>query len=202
MRKVTCICENSFDADLPDEIDIDAEPGRINQILDRSFFVITCPACGTKLDPELRVRFLSKSRSMDMVVIPELERVAHYRGKVALPKGSTVLVGYDELRERFKMITDNLDPDSIEILKYFLLLKAEETSPNSDISIAYVETEKDTLIFHVRGIKEGEVAVLHIGRSIYEKTASDKSRTMRTEPFDRVFAGPYRSIRSLEAEID
>ncbi|MGO8694551.1 MAG: CpXC domain-containing protein [Rectinemataceae bacterium] len=202
MRKITCICENSFDADLPDEIDIDAEPERIDQILDRSFFVITCPSCGTKLESELRVRLLSKSRSMDTVVIPELERIAHYRGKVALSKGSAVLIGYDELRERFKMMADDLDPDSIEILKYFLLLKAEETSPDSDISIAYTGIEKDSLIFHVKGIKEGEVAVLRIGRSIYEKTASDKSRTMRTEPFDRVFAGPYRSIRSLEAEVD
>jgi hypothetical protein len=202
LRKVTCICENSFDADLPEEIDMDAEPGRINQVLDRSFFVITCPSCGTKLEPEVRVRFLSKSRSLDLVVIPELDRGALYRGKVVLLKGSNVVVGYDELRERFRIIADNLDPDGIEILKYFLLLKAEETAPDSDISIAFVESEKDALIFHVRGIKEGEVAVLRVGRGIYDKTVSDKSRTMRTEPFDRMFAGPYRSVRSLEAEMD
>ncbi|HUW41201.1 MAG TPA: CpXC domain-containing protein [Rectinemataceae bacterium] len=202
MRSITCICENSFEADLPEEIDLDAEPGRIEQILGKDFFVLSCPSCGTKLEPELRVRFLSRKRSLDLVVIPELERVSLYRGKVALPKTSTVLVGYNELRERIRMLADDLDPESIEILKYFLLLKAEEASPDSEISVLYSGSEKGELIFHIRGIKEGETAVARIGRDMYDAAASGKARTMRTEPFDRMFAGPYRSVRSLEAEED
>ncbi len=202
MRSITCICENSFEADLPEEIDLDAEPERIDQILDRSFFAISCPSCGTKLEPELRVRFLSKRRSIDLVVIPELERVSLYRGKIALPKASTVLVGYHELRERFRMVADDLDPESMEILKYFLLLKAEETSPDSEISVLYSSSEKGELIFHIRGIKEGETAVVRISRDMYDSAVSGKARTMRTEPFDRIFAGSYRSVKALEAEED
>ena len=202
MRAITCMCEHSFEADLPEEIDLDAEPERLAQVLDRSFFVVACPACGTKIEPELRVRFLSKSRSMDLVVVPELERMSLYRGKVALPKSSTVLVGYDELRERFKALSDGLDPDCIEILRYFLLLKAEENSPGSEISVIFAGTEEDNLVFHLVGVKAGEVAVARIGRSLYDSTAKDKSRTMRTEPFDRIFSGAYRSVRALEAEVD
>ena len=202
MRTVTCICENSFEADLPDEIDLDAEPGRIGQILDKTFFVITCPSCGTKLEPELRVRLLARSKGIDFVVLPELERMSLYRGKATLPKGSAVLVGYAELRERARIIADGLDPDCAEIIKYFLLLKAEERSPESDVSISYGGMEGDNLLFRAAGIKEGELALLHVSKALYEQTLSDKSRTLRSEPFDRIFKGPYRSVRALEAEED
>jgi len=202
MRTVTCICENSFEADLPDEIDLDAEPGRIGQILDKTFFAITCPSCGTKLEPELRVRLVSRSKGIDFTVLPELERMSLYRGKTTLPKGSAVLVGYPELRERARIIADGLDPDCVEIIKYFLLLKAEERSPESDVSISYGGMDGDNLLFRAAGIKEGELALLHVSKALYEQTLSDKARTLRSEPFDRIFKGPYRSIRALEAEED
>ncbi|HTX73003.1 MAG TPA: CpXC domain-containing protein [Rectinemataceae bacterium] len=200
MRTVTCICEFSFDADLPDEIDLDAEPQRLKQILDRSFFTLTCPSCGTRLEPELKVRLLSRSRDLDVVVLPELERMSFYRGKVALPKSSTVLVGFPELRERARMYSDGLDPDSVEIIKYFLLVQAEERSPEAEISLSYGGKSEESLDFHASGIKTGETAVLHVNRTLYEQTRTDKARTMRSEPFDRIFGGPYRSLRALEIE--
>jgi len=125
-----------------------------------------------------------------------------YRGKATLPKGSAVLVGYAELRERARIIADGLDPDCVEIIKYFLLLKAEERSPESDVSISYGGMEGDNLLFRAAGIKEGELALLHVSKALYEQTLSDKSRTLRSEPFDRIFKGPYRSVRALEAEED
>jgi len=200
MRNVTCRCEKSFDVDLPDEVDLDAEPGRIDQILAGDFFAVTCPDCGARLKPELRVRVLSRKRSLDLTVLPELERVAVYRGAADVPKGSQVLVGYDELYERARIIRDGLDADAIEIMKYWLAAKAVEQVPDADIVVSYAGVKDGKLTFHVSGLREEEIAVLPVDRSTYDKTLSDKGRTMRSEPFDRIFAGPYRSIRALEAE--
>jgi len=202
MRKVTCMCETSFDADLPEEIDLDAEPGRLAEILDGSFFKVVCPSCGAELKPELRVRLRSRARSLDLVVLPELERMSLYRGKSDLPKGAEALVGYAELYERARILSDSLDPETIEILKYWLAVKAEESAPDAELSVTYAGTAGEKLRFHLSGLKEGEVAVLPVGRDLYDRTFSDKVRTRRTDPFDKVFAGPYRSIRVLEALED
>jgi hypothetical protein len=202
MRNVTCRCEKSFDADLPEEIDLDAEPGTIDRILSGDFFAVSCPECGARLKPELRVRILSKKRALDLTVLPELERVRLYRGAAGLPKGGQALVGYEELYERARILADGLDADAIEILKFWMEAKAAEQAPEADISAAYAGKKDGKLVFHVAGLREGELAVLPVDESTYKKTLADKGRTMREAPFDKVFAGPYRSIRALEAEPD
>ncbi len=202
MRNVTCRCEKSFDADLPDEIDLDAEPGTIDRILSGDFFALTCPECGARLKPELRVRLLSRKLGLDLTVLPELERTAFYRGTVELPKGGHALVGYGELYERAMIIRDGLDADAVEIIKYYLAAKAIEQAPDADIAVAYAGKKDGKLSFHVSGLREGEIAVLSVDEATYEKTLADKARTMRGDPFDRVFSGAYRSIRALEAEPD
>jgi hypothetical protein len=202
MRIVTCRCDKTFDADLPDEIDLDAEPGTIDRILAGDFFAVTCPECGARLKPELRVRIVSKKRPLDLTVLPELERGRLYRGAAELPKGGQALVGYEELYERARILADGLDSDAIEILKYWMEAKAAEQAPEADIAVAYAGLKDGKLVFHVTGLREGEIAVLPVDESTYKKTLADKGRTMREAPFDKVFAGPYRSIRALEAEPD
>ena len=198
MRKVTCRCESSFDADLPEEIDLDAEPGKLDEILAGDFFKVTCPNCGAGLKPELRVRLLSRKRGLDLVVLPELERMALYRGAADLPKGAQALVGYAELYERARAWADELDPEVLEMLKYWLLAKAQEGAPEAELSAAYEGRESGKLRFHIAGLREGELALLRVGQELYDKTAADKARSLRSEPFDRIFAGPYRSVRALE----
>lgn len=202
MRKVTCMCETSFEADLPEEIDLDAEPGRIDEILSGTFFQVSCPNCGTVLKPELPVRLLSRKRGMDLQVLPELERLSFHLGEVTVPKGAELLIGYAELFERARMLTDGLEPGAMEIIKYYLLLKAEEGAPESaELSVAYAGLQEGTgrLLFHIGGMKEGEIAVLPIGRDYYERILKEASATMKKEPFDAMFAGPYKSIKVLEA---
>ncbi|HRY56267.1 MAG TPA: CpXC domain-containing protein [Spirochaetia bacterium] len=198
MRKVTCMCESSFDADLPEEIDLDAEPGKLDEILAGDFFRVSCPSCGASLKPELRVRLTSKKRGLDLVVLPELERTALYRGAADLPKGAQTLVGYAELYERARAWADELDPEVLEMLKYWLLAKAQEGAPEAELSAAYEGRESGKLRFHITGLREGELALLRVGQELYDKTAADKARSLRSEPFDRIFAGPYRSVRALE----
>lgn len=202
MRNVTCRCEKSFDADLPDEIDLDADAATIDHILSGDFLAVTCPECGSRLKPELRIRLVSRTRSLDITVLPELERLSFYRGAVELPKGGQVLVGYPELFERALIIRDGLDAEAIEIVKYYLAAKAVEQAPEADIVVSYAGKKEGKLTFHIAGLRESEIAVLHVEEAIYKKTLSDKARSVRSEPFDRIFSGPYKSIRALEAEPD
>jgi hypothetical protein len=202
MRKVTCMCETSFDADLPEELDLDANPGTLDDILRGEFLAVDCPSCGARLKPELRVRLVSKKAGMDLVALPELERMSLYRGALDLPKGAQALVGYPELFERARILVDGLDPEAVEIIKYWLVQKAAEQSPDAEISAAYAGRKGEKLAFHLTGLKEGQVAVLPVDQETYARTLADKARSLRQAPFDRIFRGAYRSIRILEAEPD
>jgi hypothetical protein len=207
MRKITCMCEANFDAELPDEIDLDAEPGRLAEILSGKFFAITCPNCGSTIKPELDVAFVSRKRGFRLQVLPEMERLAFYLGQTAVPRDSEVLVGYAELFERARILADGLDPETVEIIRYYLRLKAEEAAPEAaEIAIAYAGFAEGSggkkLLFHIEGMKTGETAVLPISRDYYDKMLADKARIKATEPFDRIFKGQYRSIRILETEAD
>jgi hypothetical protein len=202
MRQVTCMCEAVFDADLPDEVDIDSAPGTMDEILRGEFLAVTCPSCGARLKPELRVRLASKKAKLDIVMLPEIDRMSLYLGKAGIPEGAEAVVGYAELFERAKILSEGLDPEAVEILKYFMIQKAEEQSPEADISVAYAGKKDGKLSFHLSGLKEGQVAVLPVDPSTYAKTLADKPRSLREAPFDRLFKGPYRSIRMLEAESE
>lgn len=203
MRKVTCMCETSFEADLPEAIDIDAEPGRIDEILAGTFFRVSCPNCGTDLKPELPVRLSSRRLGLDIQVLPEMERLSFHLGEVTVPKGAELIIGYAELFERARILKDGLDPAAIEVIKYYLRLKAEEGAPeNAELSVAYVGVQgedKAKLLFHISGMKEGEIAVLPIKRDYYDRVRSELPSTMKKDPFDAIFGGPYHSIRVLEA---
>jgi hypothetical protein len=195
------MCETSFDADLPEDVDLDAQgEGALDQILKGDFLAVTCPNCGARLKPELRVHLVSKKRKLDIVCLPELERVSLYLGSASIPEGAEAVVGYAELYERAKILADGLDAETIEIMKYLVAEKAEDEAPDAEISIAYAGKKDGKLQFHVSGLKEGEVAVLPLSPAIYDKTFADKTETKKEAPFDRVFKGPYRSIRILAVD--
>ena len=55
MRKVTCMCEATFDADLPEEIDLDAVHGNLGRDPGwRISLPVECPNCGTR--PQARAQ--------------------------------------------------------------------------------------------------------------------------------------------------
>lgn len=202
MRDVTCRCERSFEAELPDEIDLDAEPARLDQILAGEFFSLTCPHCGERIKPELQVRFRSRKRGLDILVLPEMDRLGFYLGKIEAPKGAELLIGFAELYERARILTDGLDAEAVEIAKYWLRVQAEEKAPEGAmVTVAYAGLDgEDRLRFHVGGLRadSAELAVLPLPRANYERILKDKSRSLREEPFDQIFRGSYRSVRALE----
>lgn len=208
MRKITCMCEKSFEADLPEEIDLDLALDTLRQIVSGDFFKVVCPSCGTVIKPELSVHFHSTKNGIDFSFRPEVERLSIYLGQANIPQYTGVIIGYPELYERASILIDKLDPEAIEIIKYFLRLKAEESSSDSsEILINYAGFEQESkgeghrrLIFNIRGIRSEEIAIIPISFDYYLKTVSDKVKMKKQDPFKKIFENSYRSVRILETE--
>ncbi len=190
-----CHCSADVDIDVPEVMDIDADPALFKQLEDGSFLSVVCPHCGATLRPELLIRIKSASRELDAIVLPELERMAVYRGKADAPKGVEILVGYAELFERARILRDGLDPRTIEIIKYYLSGKAEEQEPEADILVLYHGLVEGKLEFHIFGMKSGETGIIRLPRESACKSASDSARL--DSRFKDLFASQYRSIRKL-----
>ena len=50
-RRIVCFCEHSFDADVPDSVDLGKQPEVEQAILSGEFLSIRCPSCGKVLKP-------------------------------------------------------------------------------------------------------------------------------------------------------
>jgi hypothetical protein len=197
------MCDKSFEADLPDRIDLDSDGSWLEAILDGSFFSVTCPHCGTTLKPDLEVRLVSERDGIDYYVIPDLQRLSFYIGKVDIPAGSEVLIGFPEVLERFRIIKAGLDPLPVEYIKLMLLSKASETNDNDSLlTIHFVNKENGSLVFHVRGLREDEVAVLKVPEKNYTDLHQRLSELSRQSPYASIAKGPYKSLRILEAAED
>jgi hypothetical protein len=202
MASLTCSCDKSFEVELPDLIDLDAEPGRSAEILSGEFLALSCPHCGRRIKPEPRLRLVSRRGGIDLLVLPESERSAFIAGTLSLPAGSqSFLIGYAELHERILALSEGLDAEAVELLKYYILAKALASAPpESEIRARLAGREADgRLRFEISGLREGEVAVLRIDEDRLGRARSELPGLRTKEPFSRFLSGPYRSVRALEA---
>lgn len=197
MATITCKCEAQIETPLPDTVDLDREPVRLEGLRSGDFLSVHCDNCGATVRPELAVRVRWNSRRTDVFVLPEIERLSFYSGHAAVPRNAEVLIGYPELFERIRTLDAGLDPRAVEIVKYYLQEKAEETSPEADIDIYFESLEAGKLTFHVEGVKQGEVGIVRLPMEKYEQVALGLGETASREPFAELFKGSYRSLRKL-----
>ncbi|MDR2631767.1 MAG: CpXC domain-containing protein [Spirochaetaceae bacterium] len=193
---IPCFCDNTFSVEVPDEIDLDVEEEYINKIMDGSFMNFFCTTCGKKHKPEFPITVLWPSRNLRLEVIPELDRGEFYRRKKGQELKETV-IGYPELSDRIAVYRDRLEPAVIEALKYYLLLRAEETNPDAEISIWYQHKEPEALEFHIHGLKTDEIAVTHLPLDLYEKTNRDYKTNPRGELFSSLRWRTYLSVQNM-----
>lgn len=199
MRSITCFCEHTFDADLPEEIDLDREPAWLESIISGDFFKITCPNCGKVLKPDLETRLRYPSKKLDLVLIPELERTTFYRGQYKLPAGVECVIGFPELQDRVRAVRDGFDYRAVEIMKHVYLTKAEESDPDADASVYYRGKEADgALCFHVFGLSSGKVAVVKAPLGMYELVLRELPERMKTEPYSIILQPPYVSVKRFD----
>lgn len=201
MKTITCRCDKSFEADIPEELDLDQEPEALDAILEGNFLVMTCPHCGERIKPEVPIEIASRRRGLALKVVAEAERSSWMEGMRNFPDGVDVIVGYAELYERALIIRDGLDARAIEILKYYILAKAMEGIAESGDTplVRYRGRSEDSrLSFGIEGLRQDEVALLALPFDRYEKALRDMPAIASSEPFSAFLFGPYKSIRALE----
>ena len=200
-RKITCFCDNSFEVEAKEEINLDEDPASLDSILDGSFMNFTCPRCNKKHKPEFRLSLLWPSRKIRFDVFPELDRGEFYRQKKIQsdksPYPLEIIIGYPEMAERLAVIRDGYEPAAIEAIKYYLFVKAEEQYPDDELEIWYFGEQGTMLEFHIHGIRENEVAVMKIPDSIYEKTLDDYKRHPKSEIFSALRVRNYLSVKNM-----
>ena len=200
IQKISCFCDNTFPADIPDEISLDAEPKRLDEILNGTFLNFTCPGCGKKHKPEFHLRIVWPSKKLEFEVFTEMDRGEFYRRKKEGPSSTLkkeTVIGYPELAERLLVHRDNLEPAAVEAIKYFLYLKAEEKYPDNELNIWYIGiTKEKTLEFHIHGIKEDEVAVMKVPFALYEKYQTDYKKNPKSEIFSALKVRSYLSVKN------
>jgi hypothetical protein len=195
-QKIPCLCDNTFSVEVPGEIDLDQRPEYLDEIMDGSFMNFTCPSCGKKHKPEFPVTLLWPSRKLRLEALPELDRGEYYRRKKD-PPGTETVIGYPEMADRLAVVRDGLDPAAVEAVKYYLLLKAEETYPDEEISIWYQNRGPESIEFHLHGIRKGEVAVSRVPLSVYEKTFEDYKKHPKGEIYSALRFRTYLSIQNM-----
>ena len=212
IRKIPCLCDNSFEAEVPAEIDLDINKEYLDEIQNGSFLSFTCPGCGKKHKPEFPITVFWPSKNLKFEVLPEPDREEFYRRKKrpARTPAETV-IGYPELADRLAVIRDGFDPVPVEALKYFLQLKVEEDYPEREIEIWYFGTnvsgepssmgtnstgEPSSLEFHIHGIRENEVAVIKVPLPVYQKTLDDYTKNPKKEIFISLRVRTYLSVKN------
>ena len=201
-KKIPCLCDSSFDAEIPTEIDLDANPAFIDEILSGAFLNFSCPNCGKKHKPEFALKVLWPSKKIWFDVFVELDRGEFYRRKKEAPNSGPMsketIIGYPELAERLQVYLDGLEPEAVEAIKYFLYLKAEETYPDVEMDIWYSGfAGEKSLEFHIHGIKKDEVAVMKVPFSLYEKNREDFRKNPKAEIFGALRVRSYLSVKNM-----
>jgi len=203
MRKIVCSCERSFESEMPDEADLDAEGGLEDRILSGDFLAVTCPACGSLLKPEFPCRLRSAGRKIDILLVPELERIAFLRGRFPMPKDppSRIAIGFPELVEKLRILREGLDDRAVEAVKYHLLARIPENLDSGDEpDILFHGVEDGRIVFYMTGLKEGEVGVSRVGLEAYRKLADRMEDAVAEEPYVSFCRPPYVSIKRITRE--
>ena len=197
-HKIPCFCDNTFVVDVPEEINLDTDPQYIEDIIAGNFMNFPCGNCGKKHKPEFPLTVNWPSKNLILEVLPELDRGSFYRRKQKkeeTPKET--VISYPEMAERIAVLKDALVVEAIEAMKYYLFVKADESYPEQDISVWYQGKNENSLVFHIHGIKDNEVAVVETPYPLYEKTLADYRKNPKEEPFSSLREKSYCSIQNM-----
>ncbi|MGA2612948.1 MAG: CpXC domain-containing protein [Spirochaetia bacterium] len=199
-RRVACFCDNVFEADVPDSADLEAEPDVEKQIESGDFMALTCPNCGKRLTPEFPFRLSLRGGRGELIMIPGKDMNGLIRGKLDYDIGRPfrVVVGFPEMAEKLYILEAGLDDRIIEIMKYYLLTGAAGAEDQDrDVVLRYKGEQEGRHVFHVLGLKDGEIGVARLGDEIYRKIAQDVDARVKDEPFQDFCSPPWVSVRRL-----
>jgi hypothetical protein len=202
-RTLVCFCEHSFETDLPESVDLGADPAVETSILEGEFMSVRCPSCGKLLKPEFPVEVREAGTGRTLCLIPELDRSAYFRGTLPykLAAADRVVIGYEELAEKIRIRRNDFDDQVIELIKYYLLNKILESYEGErEVRVLFSRLAEDTLVFHAVGLKDEEVGVMKVPRSMVDKVTAQLEERRKQEPYATILRGPYVSVNTLYQE--
>ena len=208
-RRIACFCDHVFEADIPSVVNLAERPETADEVLRGEFMVVSCPGCGRRLSPEFPCRFTGVTAGplgiLDIQLVPEADRVSYLAGRMDrdLGRPGRVAIGIPELAEKLTIFRAGLDDQAVEILKYLLVTKPDpgrEPSPASDREVVatFRGEEGARLLFHLSGLRDGEVGVARVARDLYDKVVADLPTRLSEEPFSDFCDPPYVSLRRVE----
>lgn len=201
MRKLTCHCEQTFNVDLPEVVNIDESKETLADIANGSFLTCECPTCNALLHTDLRTRLEWPSKKRTIELIPEIDRLSFLSGAIAVDGATDIVIGYPELADRMAVLASDLEPLVIEAVKYHLAVKARETGTDIKPVILFEKkTDSGDLEFHIHGLKKDEVAITVIPRRIYDAIENDAKEHPEGELFVSLANGAYISVQNILIE--
>lgn len=205
-RRIACFCEKVFEADLPVVVDLAERPEAADEVLRGEFMAVTCPACGKRLTPEFPCRFTGVAAgplgALELSLVPEADRVAYLAGRMDKEIGTAdrVVIGVPELAEKLAIFRAGLDDRVVEMMKFLLVTRPGAETAGRDVVVTFNRTDGDRLVFHVAGLREGEVAVARLERSLHDRMLSEIAGRLAEEPWKDFCTPPYVSLRRVEQE--
>jgi CpXC protein len=195
LKKINCHCGTSFDIETKEKIDLTVNPEVVDQIINNSFMEYNCPVCEKILQHEYRINLYNEE--IDLTMIPEIERDSLLAGSIDI-KDKQVVVGFQELREKFIIRKFSYDDRIIELIKLYIMEKINSTL---DINILFTNMENENLIFHIYGLKEKETGISKIPEHIYNNIYDNLEDRLKTPGINDLLSLPYRSVNKIITEV-
>lgn len=213
--KIWCPCDKNFDVEHSSVINLDTEPEIIGKINDGSFLTFKCPHCGRAVRSEIKTRIEWPSKKNILLFVPEADRIACLSSSAGLKqidlstnkeekspyvkKDEIPVIGYAELAERIAVLQAGLDPQAIEVLKFFVLDSGKDIK-GKKIKLFFHSVENEMLELYVYGLKPDEVAVMPIPKRLYDSIIGDIQSEKKQEVFKAVYLGNYLSYQNIFTE--
>jgi hypothetical protein len=207
-RRIACFCEKVFEAELPTVVDLAARPGAADEVLRGEFMAVSCPACGKRLTPEFPCRFRGVAAgdlgTLELALVPEADRVAWLAGRAARDTAGAdrVVIGVSELAEKLLVFRAGLDDRVVEMMKFLLASRPGTVATGAgEVTVTFQRVEGDRLVFHLAGLRPGEVAVARLERSLYDRLHAELPQRLAEDPWKEFCTPPYVSLRRVEQEL-
>ena len=205
MKKVMipCLCGKPSEFQYEDISRLDRETE--DMILSGNFMTAECSHCGKTLKPDFSVRFKDEDRNIDMLYIPEKDRDSYLRGKsdYIYKKPDRIVIGYQELAEKIRIMREGFDDRVIESVKYYILSKIEnDEKPENEVFIYFNSFRDEKLVFEIHGLHRDEIGLLPIEISFYNLNSEKLEEKINTEPFSSFMTPPYVSLMKVYREYE
>ena len=91
----------------------------------------------------------------------------------------------------------SLDDRAVEILKYYVLCKALDSTDEIDVKVMFFGMEYDHLVFHLFGVRKDGFGIVRLPRQVYESALEEAPEKESEAPFSDFLLPPYVSTNRL-----